>query len=493
MDRKPKRFGRFSARFSANGPWLCAAWTAFSLLFASSAVRAADPPGDETEKPATKPEAGAEAADGSEPAADEASAEAPGATPPDAKAEAAAEPAPVREPSSKLTPPPSDVARWPGEAFPSDPLRGIHGGSLWMTFHGLQWPVSPFDESKPSTRLGFSGSVWIDTGYKVVKSEQDVPTSKKWLQQGRFVLRATPTYTKGDWFVQGQGELVANKDQSVAQPYIVDADDLWVRAGSWGKFDVQAGRFEAWELYHLGMGLDQDTLEREGADNGMRRGPEFYGVTYAYYRPKGLGNVAIHAYPLKFLRFELLGQIGNEANLNQLTIRPAAILDLGMLKLRGGVEYKKVSATRNDNQTDQLFKGGGGSIQFIYDPYFEVGANGAMGIVDKTDAQGAVDFPGSVTTFSLGGFGNARVIENLVIGVGANYTKSEDLAIDAAGNVGEFGQLQAYGAVQYLLLDQLFIKAVGAYAKSDFAPSFSVIEPNSDSAISGRVRFLYLF
>jgi hypothetical protein len=366
-----------------------------------------------------------------------------------------------------------------------------------MTFHGLQWPVSPFHTDQPRTQLGFSGSGWVDTGYKKVDTGTvGAADAKRWITQGRFVLRVTPTYSKGDWFVQGQAELVANKDQTISQPNVADTDDLWLRAGRWNKWDVQVGRFEAWELYHLGMGLDLNTVEREGANDGQNRPPsEIYGVTYAYYRPSGVGNVAFHVYPTKFLRAEVLGQVGNQSSLNTFALRPAVILDLGMLKVKGGVEYLKVTGQADDNQTDQVWKGGGGAVQFVLDPRLELGVNGAYAIVDKIDAQGRVDTEGSITTYSVGGFANARVVGPLLVGVGANYTRVDDLHDEPPPSTlhGEFSHFQGFGAVQVVVLDQLFIKAVVAYAKADFAPTFTMSEPYQNTAVSGRLRLMYLF
>ena len=82
---------------------------------------------------------------------------------------------------------------------------------------------------------------------------------------------------------------------------------------------MKFGRFEGWEVYHLGMGMDQYTIERLGA--GMfgvdpmtmpkLEAPTFYGVNFLQDRPAdglAVGNVALHLYPTEFLRFELLGQ-----------------------------------------------------------------------------------------------------------------------------------------------------------------------------------------
>ena len=60
------------------------------------------------------------------------------------------------------------------------------------------------------------------------------------------------------------------------------------------------------------MGLDFNTFERKGAvGHGQSRHIAFYGLTDNQFRPGGaVGNVALHYYPLPFLRFELLGHGG---------------------------------------------------------------------------------------------------------------------------------------------------------------------------------------
>ena len=73
------------------------------------------------------------------------------APPADARAANATEPKP--EDGDKILGP---IERLPPSAFPEPRVRGIQGGSLWMTFHGLQWPYYP------KTGIGVSGSGWID-------------------------------------------------------------------------------------------------------------------------------------------------------------------------------------------------------------------------------------------------------------------------------------------------------------------------------------------
>jgi len=90
-----------------------------------------------------------------------------------------------------------------------------------------------------------------------------------------------------------------------------------------------------------------------------------------------------------------------------------------------------------------------------------------------------------VTDLDTGGFVNARLMDGVVLGVGANYNQETDQA------KGAFNNLQAFGALQIRLLDKLYVKLVGAYAKGHFAPGDQAAWENT--MMSGRVRFLYLF
>jgi len=380
------------------------------------------------------------------------------------------------------------IERLPPSAFPAPRTRGIPGGSLAFTFHGLQWP------QMPKSGIGVSGSLWVDTGYERIgrgnPSEQSI---KYWLQQGRLVLRATPTWTNGDYFVQGQAELVGNKDQSLHQPDVVDVDDLWIKVGKWNSWDVQLGRYEGWEVYHFGMGLDLYTLERNGATDEAFTAPGIYGLTYAFYRPAGVGQAAVHLYPTDYLRFELGAQLGNEFGQNSLAGRPVGVLDLGIIKVKVGGEYKKLNDQKEGSKGEVKQRGFGGAIQAVFDPYVEFGVNGAYGMVDRVAQDGTVDEKGSNTTYSVGGFANARIIQDWTIGAGLNYTYLEDIHVDPSiGRPEKFHHIQTFGALQYLLWKQVYIKAVVAYAKAEFRPNFG--EPLFDNEmLSARVRLLYLF
>ena len=319
-----------AAKPAAAKPSSPASAEASSAKSSSSAYEVPSPapsPAPPTSPPSSSTETGAKSP--TPPATESASAPSSASAPP---AEAPKEPLPDSSGGSASVPemplPAADEIPVPAEPVPlyvehlgpsSYPgrLRGLYGGSMWLepSFHGLQWPYMA------KTGVGVSGSFWVDSGYEQIKRENaQLPNTSMWLQQGRAVLRVTPTYTSGSFFIQGQVEVVGNQCQAASnvctQSGTVDTDDLWIRVGQWNAWDLKVGRFEGWELYHTGMGLDINTLERQGAQQkgfttpGDLQAPDYYGTNWLHDRPSaglGVGYLAFHAYPTERFRFELLG------------------------------------------------------------------------------------------------------------------------------------------------------------------------------------------
>jgi hypothetical protein len=353
--------------------------------------------------------------------------------------------------------------------------------------------------------LGISGWGWVDTAYEKflpwgTNPGIDQNRIEYWKQQARLVLRGTPTYSLDDgWFVQGQVELVATEDQTISRSDTggADTDDLWLRIGRWNSWDFTIGRYEGWEVFHLGMGLDQNTFERKGAyGDGDKYNPAFYGVTDNQFRPAGAaGNAAIHYYPTSFLRFELLSTIGSLGSSPVVSTRPVAILDLGWVKLKAATEYQRLTAQQADDRTHKTSKGIGGAIQFVFLPHIEFGLNAAQGTIWSIAADGNLDTKGSLTRTSLGGFanisnGNAR--HPLMFGVGSVYTHYVDQNdAHSTGTVDDYWQVQNFAAVQYIVLDQLYVKLVGGYARGHW----DTAEPLSynDEMYSLRLRCSFYF
>lgn len=380
------------------------------------------------------------------------------------------------------------VERLPPSAYPAPYLRGLHGGSLWMSSQGVQWPYLP------RTTIGVSGYAWLDSSYKKLNTgDPSGKNRKELLSQGRMVLRVTPTYSHGDWFVQGQAEFVANREQT-QPPANADVDDLWIRVGKWKQFDLTVGRFEGFEVYHLGMGLDINTDERRGAYDPAFSPPGLYQASFLFFRPDTAGNVAVHVYPTDFLRLELLGQTGNLGGLTTVGGRPAAVFDIGWLKLKAAAEYQSSTSPQEGNKTKQVNRGVAGSAQFVIDPYVEFGANVGQALVDQYDNNGNLDTGHSNTRTSFGGFINGQIVPDFLVGLGVNDVRLTDQHENVATHTfGESSHLQTFAALQYFWESQLMIKLVVGYAKAKNEPSFTTMTSYANNLYSARLRLQFLF
>jgi hypothetical protein len=400
------------------------------------------------------------------------------------------------------------IQRLPGSAFPEPLTRGLRHGSLWLTFHGMQWPYMPGLSTGSRFVVGLSGWGWVDNAYQKFGPWGENPSIEQsrieyWKQQARLLVRVTPTYTfDDDYFFQGQAELVATGDQTISRSDTggADTDDLWLRIGKWNKWDVQAGRFEGWEVFHLGMGLDQNTFERKGAV-GIGESAydiQFYGLTDNQFRPLGAaGNVALHYYPMRILRFELLGMAGSLSG-PALATRPVAILDLGWLKLKAGTEIQRLVGQQASDRTEKTSRGVGGAIQFVFEPNVEFGLNAAQGTIWSIDSIGRQDLRGSLTRTSFGGFANVsngHPRHTLIFGVGSIFTRNVDQNdILQNGVVDNYWHYQGFIAAQYVIRSQFYLKLVGGYSRGHWltAGNDPPIEFD-DEMYSVRLRMSFYF
>jgi hypothetical protein len=388
------------------------------------------------------------------------------------------------------------VERLPSSAYPEPVIRGLYGSSLWLDMQGYQWP------NYQRIGVGISGYGWVDTMYKRTRigDPGQSPYYNNLLGQARFALRATPTYTNGSWFVQAQAELIANLNQLEPQPTVVDTDDIWVRTGTWGKWDVTVGKFEAFPVYHLGMGLDLNTDERAGAYDATQNAssvPQPYLASYQYYRPQNASNLALHLYPGRFLRIELLGQWGNKGPVNTMGGRPAIIFDLGWFKARFAAEYQyKFAVDPGPNYlNEERNRGVAGSIQFVFAPWIEFGPNVGRAITDVfTAAAKGLDTGKSGDIWSYGGFVNIRPFGEMLVGAGANFASFTNLHYNTVTMENDKStNSQYFLAVQYLVYHQLFVKVVTGYAKTHFDRAFTSQNSYDDDMFSIRLRLMYLY
>jgi hypothetical protein len=400
------------------------------------------------------------------------------------------------------------VEQLPPEGYPEPKIRGLRGGSLWLTMNsqGYQWPYMP------QSGIALSGYGWVDNSFQRIQPGESqgngVPpvqgsvNSKLYREQARVLLRVTPTWTNGDYFVQAQAELVATQLATPSSGVFWTADDAWVRVGKWNVFDLQFGRFEFWEVYHFGMGMDLFTFERNGAANlGPVPGlvPDQYGLTSSapmFYRNDVIGQSALHIYARDWLRFEVGAHYGAEANgTNALGIRPVAFLDFGALKLKAEYQVRDEIGAPDNSKLATRQQGFGGSVNYIYNPIIEGGVNFEWSFQDTRNDRGEIVAGGTFHQYTIGGFVNARLFYNFLVGAGLHYSFREDTNFDPNLGRNENGDhWQPFVAVQYKLFDQLYIKAVGAYALADVNP-IPVVQSTvyRNETFSARLRFQYYF
>ena len=400
------------------------------------------------------------------------------------------------------------VEQLPPSGYPEPKIRGLPNGSLWLDMQGWQWPYMP------KTGIAVSGYAWVDTSYESQKPAltaagqplAGVVASTLSLEQARVLARITPTWSNGEYFAQGQAELVATELSPTASGVLWSADDAWVRFGKWNLFDVQLGRFQMWDVYHFGMGLDLFTFERTGAAGlGPSGGliPDAYAETsiaQIFLRQNTLGQFAGHVYALDWLRFELGGQYGPDASGNNVRgLRPVAIADLGYLKVKGEIQVRDDKGAQEGSKLDTNEVSGGGSVQVVLAPYIEGGFNFEYASQNATKSDGTKDVGNTRHQYTYGGFVNgrplARLVPDLMFGCGAHMTFSQDKNFDPTVNRSDQADhLQMFGAVQYLLFHQLYIKAVVAYALAHTNPTpLSSPSVYKSEVVSGRLRLEYLF
>jgi hypothetical protein len=473
------------------------------LLLTSAAhaqEEATDKPAGET--PATAPAAPG-AAEGESPAASDPNATATEPAKADVTAPTAvATPTPNAGPvpsDSRPKPPPLALEHLPGTAYPSHPLPGIRSGSLSLSINHLQWPYMPRYEGWPDFRIGFSGGSWVDVTQRDVKAgllqEDD---QREFRMQGRLTFRVSGVYNRDDeWFVQSNTEFVANTEQNNSSTNYVDVDDAWIRLGRWKKFDLTVGRLQGFEVYHFGMGLDLNTYERLGAASFSKTPAQPYAVDELWDRGVYNGALALHSYYPEWLRLELLTRVGVSAQGTLLGFRPAGVIDFNFVKLKGGYEWAMSDSLFIDSQARVEAKGFGGSLQFVLDPWVELGGGAAKRVQDAFDQDGGVRAAESHDTLTWGGFVNVRpYFEDWLVGFGYHRTEFENFNIDPFGDPESTTHQQMFAAVQYLLWDRLYIKYVFAYAKADIEERNEVARELGgfvNESLGHRLRLMLLY
>ena len=374
---------------------------------------------------------------------------------------------------------------------------------------------SGFVRSKSESILQWAGGLTTDVGYvKYTFDNKTIQPEDYYDIRGRFVVGPTIKYRfGGNWFVRARGEAVLWVRET--NTYQINADDVFGQIGQRELWDFKLGRFRMWRVYHKGRGFDLFTLEDIGACRPTGSGcsqsvttnfaPHTYEVSSIYDRETA-GHAAFHAYPAKFLGFELGGVYGaTDAGQDKLGGRFAGVGHVPFGRISLATEYLYLRPAQKKQSQDPMTGmnvdcpkcsvsynyGVGGGVEFNLQPV-ELGANYAWNSgTAYTVANGTEDKSASGTTTSLGGYaeldaGTLIFKKSLILGFGLNRTE----VLDRAKTFQQHYQGAAY-VVYPLGFNNASVKLVLSHAtyevESETSPG--VFQRDQSAMTAGRLRF----
>jgi hypothetical protein len=350
-----------------------------------------------------------------------------------------------------------------------------------VTFWGAE-PGRPGEETDsyllPSLPIRFSGYAWIDVGYMELKTGKSGDYNQHAnYEQGRFVLGASYRRDVGSFFAEARAQFVGFDNERTKSQYESHTQDAFIRLG--GRiWDVQVGRFLAWEPYYRGNGIELFTAEENGAN-----GPTMYRLDYALGYADEAGQAAFHLYPADWLAFELASIYGQQQSQNNLGLRPVVALRGKGLLLTGGAEYAEQQPQQSNTKAKQSERGAAGRVAYTA-MGTTVGAEYAWVTVHAKALDGVVDATGTFEKSTMGAYLESE-LWNSVIGAGYHLTESKD----RKGEKNKHHQ----GFVSYtykLPVEGLSVKAVLGYARAALEDADAKASWENDmKSIRLRVRY----
>ncbi|MGM0575796.1 MAG: hypothetical protein ACQEXJ_08720 [Myxococcota bacterium] len=304
--------------------------------------------------------------------------------------------------------------------------------------------------------LALSGWFWTDTGFmKRTNAREGQYDQDVTYMQGRFVLAAQHASRFDSFFVKARTELIGFVNEFTKSQFEAHVLDAYVMVGQ-KAWDIQVGRFLAWELYHRGQGIELYTAEEAGA----LAAPRLYWLDLARGHENEAGQLAFHLYPWDFLSVEVAGVYGQESNQNNLGVRPALDFHVGGLRVLAGYEYLLQSGQTTADKVEIVSHGVGGSVQYTF-PFLRLGVDAAFVDTDYTDIQGLVDGEKTLRKTSVGGFVDINFWPHS-IGLGEHFTVEDNEQGERSTHHQAFATY-----LLHLPLDGLSLKAVYGFALGD--------------------------
>ncbi|MBS2023237.1 MAG: hypothetical protein JST92_12550 [Deltaproteobacteria bacterium] len=330
--------------------------------------------------------------------------------------------------------------------------------------------------------IRFAGYFWTDTGYLVRKNVQaGAYDQNASYMNGRFVLSAAYGRSWGNLAALARVEylgLVNEFSNSQYEPHTLDA---YLKVGT-PLWDVQLGRFLAWEVYYRGQGIELYTAEEAGVSGA----PTLYLLDYTRGLTNEPGQAAFHLFPFKWLSFELAGEYGQQSGqTNYYGIRPVVDLKVLGFELIGGVESQRQLPQTSADKTNQTLRGYAARLEYAL-PIARLGVDLARTDVRSVGIDGLIDTSKTLDKTSVGGFVDLDFWRNSV-GLGLHFTTQVNQRQE------NNQQIQAF--VSYLLrlpIEGLSVKAVYGFARGHFEDA-SANAQWENTMNSVRVRVMYDF
>lgn len=329
--------------------------------------------------------------------------------------------------------------------------------------------------------IKLSGYFWTDTGYLLRKNAQSgQPDQNSAYMTGRFVLGAAYARQFGGLSAMAKVELLGLVNEFTKSAYEPHTLDAYVKVGT-KSWDVQIGRFLAWEVYYRGQGIELYTAEEAGALGA----PNLYLLDYTRGLLNEPGQAAVHWFPTNWLSFELAGVYGQSSQDNFFGGRPVVDVKLGGFELIAGAELLRQAPQTAADKLKVTSKGFAGRLQYSI-PHLIVGVDAAQTAVDTTGTDGLLDTSKTYDKRSLGAFIDLDFWKNS-IGLGYHQTSQVNRRGEHTTNN------QAFASYMYRTpIDGLSVKGVYGFARAHLED----VDANSqweNYLSSFRIRLLYEF
>ena len=350
--------------------------------------------------------------------------------------------------------------------------------------------------------LSVYGAIWIDTGYISRTDERPGQFDLRApYMQGRFVLGAQYYQQfKEKNFVLVKAAFIGFVNEFTKSQFEPRMEDVYIMVGQkW--WDVQIGRYLAWEVYYRGQGIELFTAEEAGAAGG----PQIYWLQLTRgYRDES-GQMAVHFYPWgadcqgirrytgrcdKTFGIEISSVYGQELNQNNFGVRPAIDFQYKGLQIIAGYEFLKLLPQTDAVKAESTFHGVAGRLQYAAD-VVSVGAEYSWLKKNAIDVRGEPDAENSFDPWqTVGGYVNFRAGIHMP-GLGYHYTKEENQQRLASGQ--QEGRNQHQGFASYLIklpVKGLALKFVYGFGVANLQ-DFDTLSEFHNVMQSGRIRIIY--